>query len=97
MNIEEKILNIILNSYEQDFIDTLYSELNIDDINIFDDLTYDSIKFIQLVIDLEEIFNIEVADDMLLMENFSTIKQIKDLIINLTGDKMEFGEETYEK
>lgn len=83
MNIDEKIINLILNGYEQDFIESLYRNSNIEDINIFDDLGYDSIKFIQLIIDLEGTFKIEIPEDMLIMENFSSVNQINDLIYNL--------------
>lgn len=78
MHTEEKILNLILEGFEQDFIESLYKNINMKDINIFDDLGYDSIKFIQLIVRLEEYFKVEIDDDMLLIENFSTINQIKN-------------------
>lgn len=96
MHTDEKILNLILEGFEQDFIESLYNITDMKDINIFDDLGYDSIKFIQLIVDLEEYFKVEIDDDMLLMENFSTIKQITDLILNLIDDKSKIMEIMYE-
>lgn len=87
------IAQIILDGYNNDYIE---QEIKIDDIgeiNIFNDLNYDSIQFIQLIVQIEETFNIEIPDDMLHMEIFSTISQITCIvenILNNTGEDIAY-------
>ena len=48
------------------------------------DLQFDSIRFIQLVVDLEEVFEIEFLDDYLVMDKMDTVEKlfsvVKDMI-----------------
>jgi acyl carrier protein len=85
MSVEAKILELILNNLDKEFVNSLSNNFDIDDVNLVDDLYYDSIKLIQLITNLEEFFKIKIDDDMLLMENFSTVKQIKETILNLVN------------
>ena len=84
---EEKILSVVLDGFDNDFINSLSNNYNLDDIDIFDDLGFDSIKFIQLIVDLESSFNIEFDENMISMDGFSKIKQIKKVISELTANK----------
>ena len=87
--IDEKIMNLVLNDVADEFIDIINGKSSGEDINLFDDLNYDSIKFLQLIINLEESFQIEFNDEVLLIENFSTVAQIKHLISNLIVEHKE--------
>ncbi|MFF2886920.1 phosphopantetheine-binding protein [Paenibacillus sp. NPDC057967] len=47
------------------------------------DYGLDSLKTINLILDIEEHFDIEIPDDMLSFDNISTIYKIKQLISQL--------------
>lgn len=63
------------------------TELNIDidkvtqDAHLFDDLNFDSLDTVQTVIELENEFDIEIADDEI--DNVRTVQNILDLINDL--------------
>lgn len=58
--------------------------------NLLFDLGYDSIRFIQLILNLEEEFKIEFLDEYLLMEKLSTVENIYNAVSNMIqGDKNE--------
>lgn len=72
-DIEERIIQLV-NS-------TINVELNRE--NVQDELGQvgmDSIKFIQIVVALEEMFAIEVPDEKLLLTQMSTLKQIVEVV-----------------
>ena len=48
--------------------------------DFLDDLGMDSITFMTLIIEIENQFQIQIPDDMLLMENFRHMEQIIDNI-----------------
>lgn len=50
--------------------------------DLMDDLGMDSITFISIIVEIEDVFNIIVPDDMLLMEKFRNV----DLIIQIVED-----------
>ena len=62
-------------------------ELNIDidkvtqDAHLFDDLNFDSLDSVQVVLELENEFDIEIADDEI--DNVRTVQNILDLIDDL--------------
>ena len=74
------LLDLIFKDYDVTLRESICSNIEIHDINIFDDLGFDSISFIQLIVDIERNFEIEIDDNMLLMENFSTVGQIENII-----------------
>ena len=47
--VEDKIISIILQDSDDSFINSLLNIKDVYEIHIFDDLSYDSIKFIQLI------------------------------------------------
>lgn len=76
---KEKIIELIgKNSNDNLFEDIVVD--NISDVNLFDDLGYDSLSFIKLIVDIEDIFKIEIPEELLLMENFSTITQVEETV-----------------
>jgi acyl carrier protein len=50
-----------------------------DDENLID-LGLDSIKTIEIVVELEDGFDIEIDEDDLMLDNFSTISKIMELV-----------------
>ena len=63
-------------------------ELNIDidkvtqDAHLFDDLNFDSLDSVQVVLELENEFDIEIEDDEI--DNVRTVQNILDLIDDLS-------------
>jgi len=58
------------------------SDENIDEhIDLFN-VGLDSIKTIRLVVELETVFDITIEDDDLVIENFSTLSKITDMVSN---------------
>lgn len=48
--------------------------------DLIDDLGMDSVTFISIIVEIEDIFGITVPDDMLLMENFRNVDLITQVI-----------------
>ena len=70
-----------------DMIQTLFPDSGVDKdilpyVDLIDDLGMDSIIFISIVVEVEDLFGITVPDDMLLMENFKDIDGIIQIIEN---------------
>lgn len=89
MNIKTKLIELIFKDNDSSLESIIDCE-EILEINIFDDLGYDSIRFIELIVDIENKFQIELDDELLIMNNFSTISKIIDnisLIISRRGDE----------
>ena len=77
--IDEKIVQIVAKIIE-------FEVINKDDIRKVDlivDCGMDSMTFISLVVELEDIFSISIPADMLLMENFRKINDICSVIEKL--------------
>ena len=76
------------NEIKQKLIDMLSIWFYNDSINVnileyadlIDDLGMDSIMFISIVVEIENIFRITVPDDMLLMENFRNVESIIQIV-----------------
>ena len=68
-----------------DMIQNLFPDSGVDKdvlpyVDLIDDLGMDSITFISIVVEVEDLFGITVPDDMLLMENFRDIDGIIQII-----------------
>lgn len=48
--------------------------------DLMDDLGMDSITFISIVIEIEDVFEITVSDDLLLIENFRNVDSIIQIV-----------------
>ncbi len=79
----EKLIKVLLNHTKSDIDITEES-------NLKEDLTIDSLTMINLILEIEEVFNIEVPDDELTEENFSTVESLNKLIV-----KCKFGKGVY--
>lgn len=66
-------------------------DINIDMINnntnLIDDLSFDSIKIIQLIIEIENVFSIEINDDELSFELLAPYKLLYELVCGKLEDK----------
>jgi acyl carrier protein len=51
------------------------------DADLFDDLNFDSLDTVEMVIEIENEFDIEIADDDI--DDLRTVRQISDLVQNL--------------
>lgn len=51
--------------------------------DLVDDLSMDSITFISIVVEIEDVFEITVPDNMLLVENFRNVGQIIQIIADV--------------
>ena len=51
--------------------------------DLVDDLSMDSITFISIVVEIEDVFEITVPDNMLLVENFRNVGQIIQIIVDV--------------
>lgn len=79
MQTKEKIIELVGKNLEKNLIENIMFE-DIYNANLFDDLGYDSLAFINLIVDIEGAFKIEIPDELLLMENFFTIAQVEKTI-----------------
>ncbi len=48
--------------------------------DLMDDLGMDSITFISIVVEIEDVFEITVSDDLLLIENFRNVDSIIQIV-----------------
>lgn len=78
MELAERIENIILTvlKIEPEIIKELSPDETLNRIGV------DSVNFIEIVISLEEEFNIAFEDDELLLHNLNTINKLKSIISN---------------
>lgn len=74
---KEEILDIINDAIEGDAIDP--EQLD-DDLS---ELGMDSIKFIQIIVEIEEVFECEIPDSKLLITELNTIQKIFDVLQEL--------------
>lgn len=51
-----------------------------DDFNLIEDMEFDSLKMIELILNIEEVFNIEIDDEELEIETLSNFQSILLLI-----------------
>lgn len=75
-------LKAIIKPYLEYEEDEAFENLN-ENTNLIDELSFDSVDLIEIVIDIEEAFDIEVADS-----EIQNIKTVKDIVV-LIKDKMK--------
>ncbi len=74
---KEEILNIINNAIDGDAIDL--GQLD----NDLSELGMDSIKFIHIIVEIEETFECEIPDSKLLITELNTVQKIIDVLQEL--------------
>ena len=90
MNTYDTIGSLIFNEDVRSHFDQWDDLRDLTQINIFDDLSFDSLEFVQLIIDLEQAFDIEIPDEYLLMDSLSTVEKICQVVneILLNGSNL---------
>ena len=81
---------ILINEIKKIIIQDVFENEKSTDINYDDNLIalgLDSLSFIKLVVLLEEYFCVRIPDTELLLDRFSTINKINDLIETLKSEK----------
>ncbi len=59
---------------------TKYTKTALDDTMLFEELEMDSLIYVQMIVELEELFHCEFPDELLLLENEKTIEEfIKEI------------------
>lgn len=79
--LDEKITSLVKKVFQQK-LKNKYEDPIKGDENIFTDLGVDSLLLMEIIIELEDIFDITFDDENLTMENLSTINRISSLIHN---------------
>ena len=82
MNIEQKLKNIIAKVATQDVDAGNITEETI----LTSDLGYDSVQIIELIVELENEFNIEIDDDDLEIENLTIYNKLHEMIERKTKE-----------
>ena len=80
IEIKQKLLETILALFPDSEVETDVLEYA----DLIDDLGMDSITFISIIVEIEDMFGITIPDDMLLIENFRNVDEIVRLIENET-------------
>lgn len=89
MNIEDAILKLITENLDVEFVEDVLLDTKKEDLNIFDDLGYDSLTFIELVIKLEGLFQIEFDQYELFTDNFGNYSEIVHAVETLLDKKTD--------
>ena len=83
MDVRSKIINLFKeNGVHLDL------RLNDQDIDLRDYI-FDSLHFVSFVVELEEVLKIEIADEMLLYENLSSLNGFANMITRSLEDKVD--------
>lgn len=80
VQLENELLDKIFDISEEARSD--YTEETIKDLSLFEDLKYDSVSLVDLLISLEEKYDVELTEDMSdLIDNLDSIGQFMDYIL----------------
>lgn len=83
MDTKEEIQKIIFSSFDELFISYIYDNYVVEEVDIFEDLGFESIKFISMIVELESKFSIEIPDEYLSESNFSKVGEIEKIILSI--------------
>jgi len=84
-SIEDKLKEMIV---ERLFLSVTPDEIADDD-PLMEKFEIDSVRLFEIVIGLEEVFDISLEDDEFSVERFETVKAIADLVREKLGDKQQ--------
>ena len=89
IEIKQKLLETIQALFPDSEVETDVLEYA----DLIDDLGMDSITFISIIVEIEDMFGITIPDDKLLIENFRNVDEIMRLIENeVTNSNMNTKE-----
>ena len=78
----EKIKRDIIKLMTKTFKDKGFNIDTIEYVDLFDNLTMDSITFISIIVEIELHFNIEIPSDLLTYDNFSNVDDFVSIVKN---------------
>ena len=84
-SIEDKLKEMIV---ERLFLSVTPDEIADDD-PLMEKFEIDSVRLFEIVIGLEEVFDISLEDDEFSVERFETVKAIADLVREKLGDRQQ--------
>ncbi len=85
-NVREKLIELLIELFQNQSFDVGI----IEHVDLIDDVGIDSLTFISLVVEIEAKFEINIADEKLLISNFRTVDDIEKIIIcELEGNYKE--------
>lgn len=58
-----------------------------EEMTLVDDLAFDSLTFVQMVLMLENAYNIKFDDEYINIEKLKTVKAVADYLVTKTGDQ----------
>lgn len=83
-NNEKEFMKVIVDS-----VDIIPNNIKLDMTTTIEEMRMDSISFIQIIVNLEEFYDIEFEDDCLDYNNYSTLKDLYNKVIILKNRKSE--------
>lgn len=60
----------------------------IENMDLYLDAAMDSLTFISIIIEIENVFDIIIPDDLLIMDKFRNFKKICDIVEKISKEKM---------
>lgn len=83
MDIKERVISVLFKGLDEEYVLDYLSSSEIESIDLFDDLGFESIRFITAIVELENHFDIEIPDDYLSVENLSTVGAIVSMVSSI--------------
>ena len=83
MNVDQKLKELIANVATQDVDISSINEETL----LTNNLGYDSVQIIELIVELENEFNIEIEDDDLEIENLTVYSKLYEMVERKTKDE----------
>lgn len=83
MEIKDEIIEIVGALFEDNVEKSIVGI-----VDLYEDLGMDSILFISAIVKLEEKFDIIIPDELILMENFSSVDKITKIVVEILNNKL---------
>lgn len=81
-------MNNVYKKIISDLSSTAITEEKIkDEMTLIDDLAFDSLTFVQMVLMLEKTYNIQFDDEYISIEKLKTVKNVADYLNTKTGEQ----------
>lgn len=82
--VKEKLIQLIPNLFK----DNGFEVKDIETCDLVEDLGMDSLIFMTLIVELEEVFELNIPDELLLVENFNRFDKILHIIATVVGNQI---------
>ena len=85
MNVQQRLYNLVLNLSEND------NAVITEQTNLIDDLSFDSVLMVSMIVEIESEFGITLDDDDLELDILSSVEQLEKMINQkVTENKNEY-------